>query len=384
MMPDPSNTDSAAVDMDSRIRNRDAALRLSQVPGVGPRTYQHLLNHFGSPAGVLSAAPVELREVEGVGAKVAAEIALANENIDVAAQLEICASNGIEIIDRDSENYPQRLAEIYDPPSVLFVQGKLRPENSIAIAIVGSRHATNYGIMMAESLGRGMALAGFTVVSGLARGIDAAAHRGALQVGGLTMAVLGSGLLNLYPAEHANLASEIRNQGSVISEYLPFQAPKSGAFPQRNRIITGLSLGVVVVEAGERSGALISARLAGEQGREVFAVPGRANSRMSRGCHALIKDGAKLVESVDDILEELGPLATPAQIDSEQTIRHPAELQLTEQESLVLQQIDVEPTPIDLVVEKSGLPVARVLSTVSVLEIRRLIRRVSGNKLVRK
>ncbi len=141
---------------------------------------------------------------------------------------------------------------------------------------------------------------------------------------------------------------------------------------------------MVVVEAGERSGALISARLANEQGREVFAVPGRANSRMSRGCHALIKDGAKLVESVDDILEELGPLATPARIDSEQTIRHPAELQLTEQESLVLQHIDVDPTSIDLVVEKSGLPVARVLSTISVLEIRRLIRRVSGNQLVRK
>jgi DNA processing protein len=267
---------------------------------------------------------------------------------------------------------------------VLFVQGQLRPENSIAIAIVGSRHATTYGIKMAESLGRGMALAGFTVVSGLARGIDAAAHRGALQVGGLTLAVLGSGLLNLYPAEHANLASEIRNQGAVLSEFLPYQAPKSGAFPQRNRIVTGLSLGVVIVEAAERSGALISARLANEQGREVFAVPGRANSRMSRGCHALIKDGAKLVESVDDILEELGPLATPAKLDSDQTIRHPAELQLTEQESLVLQQIDVDPTAIDLVVEKSGLPVARVLSTVSVLEIRRLIRRVSGNKLVRK
>lgn len=348
----PSPSDALA----DRIQNRDAALRLSLVPGVGPRTYQHLLTQFGSAASVLSAQPAELRKVEGVGSKVASAIAMANENIDVTPQLELCAANEIEILDRASDNYPQRLSEIYDPPNVLFLQGQLRPENSIAIAIVGSRHATSYGIRMAENLGRSMAMAGFTVVSGLARGIDAAAHRGALQAGGLTIAVLGSGLLNVYPAEHANLALEIRKQGAVVSEFLPNQAPKSGAFPQRNRIVTGLSLGVVVVEAADRSGALISARLANEQGREVFAVPGRANSRMSRGCHALIKDGAKLVESVDDILEELGPLATPARIDSDQTIRHPAELQLTEQESLVLQHIDVDPTDIDLVVKN---PVCR-------------------------
>ncbi len=230
MMSDPQTTEVAADDLATRIQNRDAALRLSQVPGVGPRTYQHLVNHFGSPAGVLAAAPADLREVEGVGAKVAADIALANENIDVATQLEVCGANGIEILDRGSENYPQRLTEIYDPPNVLFVQGRLRPENELAIAIVGSRHATTYGIKMAESLSRGMALAGFTVVSGLARGIDAAAHRGALQVGGLTIAVLGSGLLNLYPAEHAGLAAEIRNQGAVLSEYLPYQAQKAALF----------------------------------------------------------------------------------------------------------------------------------------------------------
>ena len=187
----------------------------------------------------------------------------------------------------------------------------------------------------------------------------------------------------MYPPEHADLAREITRQGAILTEALPMAAPKSGSFPRRNRIISGLSLGVIVVEAGDRSGALISARLAMEQGREVFAVPGRVDSRMSRGCHRLIRDGAKLVESVDDVLEELGPLANPTQVDPEVTIRHPAELKLSEQETRVLNAILPEPTEFDQIIVATGLPASRVLSTISVLEIRRLVRRVSGTSLVR-
>ena len=226
-------------------------------------------------------------------------------------------------------------------------------------------------------------MAGFTIVSGLARGIDSAAHRGAIAGGGRTIAVLGSGLLNIYPSENAELAMAVRNQGAILSEHLPYSPPKSGAFPQRNRIITGLCLGTIIVEAGERSGALISARLAMEQGREVFAVPGQVDSRMSRGCHQLIRDGATLVESVDDVLEELGPLATPTIDHSGESLRHPAELKLNEQETLVLQAIGLEPTGIDTIIERTELPANRVLSTISVLELRRLVRRVSGTSLIR-
>ena len=226
-------------------------------------------------------------------------------------------------------------------------------------------------------------MSGITVVSGLARGIDASAHHGAMEAGGRTLAVLGGGHLRLYPPEHAKLAEQISNQGAVLSESLPESSPKTGSFPRRNRIVSGLSLGVIVVEAAERSGALISARLAMEQGREVFAVPGRIDSRMSRGCHRLLKDGAKLVESVDDVLEELGPLATPTRIDAETEIRHPAELKLSDQESLVLNAIKSDATEFDMIMEQTGLPAARVLSTISVLEMRRLVKRVSGTALVR-
>ncbi len=236
---------------------------------------------------------------------------------------------------------------------------------------------------VAENLAQGLANAGLTIVSGLARGIDAAAHRGALKSDGRTIAVLGSGLLNMYPPEHQGLADEVRQRGVLLSESLPMNAPKAGCFPRRNRIVSGLSLGVIVVEASERSGALISARLAMEQGREVFAVPGRIDSRMSRGCHRLIRDGAKLVESVDDVLEELGPLSVPTIVDADNTIRHPAELKLSDQEKLVLNSISHEATNFDQIVVQTGLPPARVLSTISVLEIRRLVRRLSGTSLVR-
>jgi DNA processing protein len=360
-----------------------AALKLSLVNGVGPKTYQQLLENFGGPEQVLRADSAHLKRIPGIGSQLAQQIGNADQQIDVAELIQLCQSKQIRIISRHEESYPNLLKQTATPPNILYTQGELTEADSIAIAIVGSRHATHYGKSQAESLGRALALAGFTVVSGLARGIDAAAHLGALKAGGRTLAVLGSGLLNIYPSEHKKLAAQIAEQGAVISECHPEQPPRSGAFPQRNRIVTGLCLGTIVVEAAQRSGALISARLAMEQDREVFAVPGPVNSRMSQGCHRLIKDGAKLVESIDDVLEELGPLAVPSSRKSEETIRHPAELKLSDQESRILQSIGVEPTQLDEVIVKCGLPVQRVLSTISVLEMRKLVKRVSGTTVAR-
>lgn len=369
-----------------QFAERNAAIRLQMVQGIGPRIYGDLLERFGSASDVLSASPSEIRSVPGVGAKLSNNLALASE-IDIEPLLDCCQGHGISILQRGGDGYSKRLDEIYDPPAILFAKGNLQPSDELAIAIVGTRHATSYGLKVADQLARGLALAGLTIVSGLARGIDAAAHRGALAVGGRTIAVLGGGLLKMYPPEHQSLADEIATSGAVLSEALPEQSPKGGSFPRRNRIVTGLSLGVIVVEAADRSGALISARLANEQGREVFAVPGRMTDRMSKGTNALIRDGATMVQSVDDILEQLGPMPTAAKIESKSgeslTIRSPAELKLNEQETLVLQLISEDATEIDWIIQHSELPASRVLSTVSVLEIRRLVRRVSGTAVVR-
>ncbi len=360
------------------------SLRLSLVAGVGPRLRQALLETFGTATAVLAAGPAELRRVPGIGSELTRRIAVARDEIDVQAQLDLCAAHDIRILSDQEDDYPRSLREIHDPPGILFVRGTILPQDAIAMAIVGSRHATHYGLTQAERLAGSLARSGLTIVSGLARGIDGAAHRGALAAGGRTLAVLGSGVLNMYPPEHAELALEVAAQGAVISEAPPLSPPMAGAFPQRNRIISGMSLGVLVVEASVQSGALISARHAMEQGREVFAIPGRIDSRMSHGCHRLIRDGAKLVETVDDIIEELGPLVSPAQNPEGQVVHHPAELLLNEIEQQVLAAIPSDPTSIDTIVTDSGLPIGQVLSTISVLEMRHLVKRISGNTLMRR
>ncbi len=358
-------------------------LRLCLVSGVGPRIRKALLERFGSARAALAAAPSELRAVQGIGPKLTHTIANADHEIDVEAEIALCREHGIEIITEGHAAYPRALREIHDPPGVLFVRGVLRPNDALAIGMVGTRHATQYGLRQAERLAGGLARAGLTVISGLARGIDAAAHRGAMAAGGRTIAVLASGVMNIYPPEHDRLAEEVVAHGALLSESPPRSEPLAGTFPQRNRLISGLSLGVIVVEAADRSGALITARHAMEQGREVFAVPGNVDSRASRGCHQLIRDGAKLVESADDVLEELGPLVEAAPRDDGQVIHHPAELLLNELEQQVLSAIHGEATPIDQIVSDTGLPVSQVLSTLSVLEMRRLIRRLSGTTVIR-
>ncbi len=358
-------------------------LRLALIPGVGPRVRQTLLERFGSPRAVLDAAPSELRRVKGVGPKLSSNISAADEQIDVEQEIALCREHGVAILGESHDQYPRMLREIHDPPGVLFVRGTLKAEDAICVGIVGTRHATRYGLQQAEWLAGSLARAGVTIVSGLARGIDAAAHRGALSAGGRTLAVMASGVLNVYPPEHDKLAAEIVGQGALLGESPPRALPLGGMFPQRNRLISGLSLGVIIVEAAQRSGALITARHAMEQGREVFAVPGRVDGRTARGCHQLIRDGAKLVETADDVLEELGPLVEATPRDDGQVIRHPAELMLNEMEQRVLSVVGSEPTSIDQIVVGSGLTVPRVLSTISVLEMRRLIRRLSGTTVVR-
>ena len=364
-------------------------VRLACVPGIGSRLRRLLLERFGSPEGVFAASPAEIASVGRISRKLAASLpTLANDSTadDVIA---LCRKRSVDILLEGQDGYPSLLSRIDDPPGLLFARGVLLPQDSLSVAIVGARHATAYGLKVAEQLGAGLARAGYTVVSGLARGIDAAAHRGALRAGGRTIAVLGSGVLNVYPPEHGDLALEIIDSGAVISELPPLTDPNVGTFPQRNRIVSGLSLGVVVVQAAERSGALITTRLAAEQGREVFAVPGPIDCRMSRGCHRLIRDGAKLVESVDDILEEFGPLFETATTADGRTVKSAAELQLGEIERQVLDACDSlaeggsKPVNVDDVISSSGLAVSQVLATVGVLEMRRLIRRLPGNLIER-
>jgi DNA processing protein len=360
-------------------------LCLLMVPGIGPQTCRALLEHFGTPAQVLDARALSLRAVSGVGPSLAGRIARARAEHDPQAELLRCRQTGVTLIPRGDPAYPQALEEVPDPPCLLYCRGELTPRDALAIALVGSRRCTPYGLRIAARLAAGLARAGLTVVSGLARGIDAAAHRAALAAGGRTIGVLANGLARVYPPEHEALAQEIAaGPGALLSEMPMDQAPLAGLFPQRNRLISGLSLGVVVVEATPRSGSLSTARHALEQNREVFAVPGPVDSLASQGCHRLLRDGARLVESVDDILEELGPLVREVRPGPGETpVRHPAELLLSDQERSLLGQLGDEPVGVDELIARTGLTAAQVLATLSVLELRRLVRRLPGHHFVR-
>lgn len=360
-----------------------ATLALSLVPGIGPRLFHSLLNHFGASESILQQNASALRCIPGIGATLSESITDPDLLPSARRVLEECRQLQVRVVDARMRHYPARLTEITDPPSVLYVRGDLTAQDELALAIVGSRRCTAYGLRQAERLAAALSRAGFTIISGLARGIDAAAHRGALNAGGRTIAVLASGVRDIYPPEHVSLAEEVIQQGALVSEMPIHQVPKSGLFPQRNRIISGLSLGVIVVEATRRSGALYTARHALEQGREVFAVPGHADSFASDGCHELIRDGVTLIRNADDVLAELGPLATPSQREDNQTIRNPRELVLNRLETEILNRISASPISVDDVLRKSQMDPSRVLATLTVLEMRRFIRRLPGNLFVR-
>ena len=360
-----------------------AALRLTLVSGIGPRTQQALLDHFETPARVLAAAAEQLREVPGVGPKLANEIREQAGSDAAEREWAECRRLGVHILLRDDADYPRLLREVCDPPAVLYSRGQLEQRDEMAVAIVGARRCTLYGKQQAERLAAGLARAGMTVVSGLARGVDAAAHRGALEAGGRTLAVAATGLATVYPPEHEDLAAQISEAGAVLSEARLDQKPVAGLFPQRNRIISGLCAGVIVVEASQRSGALHTARHAMEQGRDVFAVPGRIDSLASEGCHNLIRDGACLIRNVDDVLESLGPLVAPVPQQSGGEVHSPRELTLNEQERRVLEAVPTEPSHIDEVLRAADIDSSRVLATLTVLEMKRMIQRLPGGYLVR-
>jgi DNA processing protein len=357
---------------------------LTLITGIGPLTSRALLERFQSAGKVLDAAPRVLREVHGVGPKLAERIAHARREIDAEAEIGLCRRLGVRLSRLGEPGYPPPLLNIPDPPQLLYMLGSYEPADELAIALVGSRRSTTYGARVAERLAGSLARVGITVVSGLARGVDAAAHRGALKAGGRTLAVLANGLAEVYPPEHVELARKICDAGALVSEMPIQQQPLPGLFPQRNRIISGLCLGVVVVEAHPRSGSLSTAQHAVEQNREVFAVPGPVDSLASRGCHRLIRDGARLVETVDDILEELGPLVREVRrADGETPVRHPAELALNDHERSLLGQLGDMPVAVDELIHQTGLTASQVMATLSVLEMRRLVRRLSGQQFIR-
>lgn len=359
------------------------AMRLNFVAGVGPALWRNLIAAFGSPTAVLSATVDQLRQVSGVGPKLSAAISQALPAAAARLELSRCLQLNIQVLYRGLPSYPYKLEEIPDPPALLYCRGAIQQADELAVAIVGSRQSTPYGQHQADRIAGGLARAGITVISGLARGIDAAAHRGALAAGGRTIAVCATGLGMVYPPEHATLAEDVSRQGSLVSESPLDQAPLPGLFPQRNRIISGLSVGVIIIEAHRASGALHTARHAMEQNRDLFVVPGRIDSEASAGCLDLIRDGATLIRGVDDVLTALGPLQRPVTLPGTGPVHVPAELKLNELESTVLQQISAEATDIDQILRSVSLAPAQVLSTLTLLEMRRLIRRLPGNAVVR-
>lgn len=360
-----------------------SAVALSLADGVGPKLQTTLLDQFGTPAEVLKQPIAVLQSVHGVGPKTAASLTSPTLFDEARRTIEICTSEQIDILTQQHSDYPERLREICDSPSVLYRRGVMLPQDELAIAIVGSRRCTAYGKRHAERLAGALARAGFTVVSGLARGIDAAAHKGAMNAAGRTIAVLASGVRDIYPPEHAELADEIAQQGALLSEMPPDQKPLPGLFPQRNRIISGMCLGVIVIEANRNSGALYTARHAMEQGREVFALPGPVDSIASEGCHELIRDGVTLVRNVDDVLSSLGPLSTPSTQKDDITIHSPRELALNPLETQILNLISTTQVHADEILRAAGIESSRVLATLSVLEMRRLVRRLPGGFFVR-
>jgi DNA processing protein len=353
--------------------------RLLAVPGVGIIRYNQLLRAFGSPGAVFLARKRGLREVEGIAHKTVSEIlSFSDTDAFADAQLELCASLPAFIICQDDPEYPPLLRQLIDAPPLLFVRGSLLPQDARAVAIVGSRAASYYGKRMAETLGRDLASRGYTVVSGMARGIDTAGHEGALAANGRTIAVLGCGVDVCYPPENVKLRDRIIQHGAVISEYPFGTEPLAGHFPSRNRIITGMSLGTVAVEAREDSGVFSSVRWALDQGREVFAVPGPVTSATSRGTNKLIKQGAKLVQTVDDILEELTHAAVP-----EAPAAVVARPQPDPEERPVFEAIEAAPLHIDLIAHDSKLNTGDALRILLGLELKGMVKQLPGKMFVR-
>jgi len=346
-------------------------LALSLVPGVGSILIKRLLERFKTPEAVFRAPVKELLKIEGLGGRVAGEIQIGPLERVVKRELSLLKEVGGKIITIKDDDYPKRLKDIYDPPALLYVRGELRSEDELAIAVVGSRKTSPYGRWFTEKIGQDLARHGITVVSGMARGIDSVAHKGSLQGGGRTIAVLGCGVDVIYPSENRNLFNQIIEQGAVLSEFPMGSPPEGGHFPRRNRVISGLSIGVVIVQASAKSGSLITAGYALEQGREVFAVPGNVGAEGSRGTNQLIKEGAKLVESTEDILEEILP-----QWKREKETAPPTEIRapdLSVEEKTLYRLLGDTPLHIDAIIRETQLDPGKVSSLLLNLELKGLI-----------
>ncbi len=362
-------------------------IALNMVPGVGAKTYRKLLNIFQSPKRVFSASLSAIKSIPGIHEKTARNILNFGFPDHVQQELEDIITHQVQIATWDDLNYPEHLKKIFDPPPVLYVKGNPLKQHELMIAVVGSRRATTYGRTIAEKLSGEFALKGITVVSGMARGIDSAAHVGSLKAGGRTIAVLGCGINVIYPPENKRLYHEILEKGTVLSEFPMHAKPDRGNFPARNRIISGMTLGAVIVEAGIRSGALITADMALEQGRDVFAVPGNITSPGSHGTNRLIKQGAALIDHADDVLNALS-LEISREIQGMQkeftfTAPPPPLPALTENEQHIFAFISTQPIHIDEITIRSQLPSGLVSATLMTLEMKNIIRQLSGKMFVR-
>ncbi len=358
-------------------------LALARVPGIGAVTFHRLLQRFGSPGRALAASDDDLRRCPGVGPALLAALRRPPDHHAINAELAWAEADGHHCLTLTDPRYPRLLAAIPAAPPVLYVSGDLDSLACPQLAVVGSRRASPDGLALATAFARELQACGLLVTSGLALGIDAAAHRGALQAGGRTIAVLGSGLARIYPRSHVRLAGRIAGQGALVSEFPLAMAPKAENFPRRNRLISGLSLGVLVVEASLRSGSLRTAAFAAEQGRELFAIPGSIHNPLARGCHHLLRQGAKLTETVADICTELGPLlasVAPAGKMPDTQIRSAGQ---GEDERRVYEQMGFAPIDMDVLVERCRLSVARISAALSLLELENQVISLPGGRYLR-
>ncbi|HUF63304.1 MAG TPA: DNA-processing protein DprA [Verrucomicrobiales bacterium] len=388
------------------MTGRESYLALNLLPGIGPVRVRRLLEVFGTPAAILSGSRDQLRRVDGIGNELAGVISSWRDTLDLDEELGLIRDRGVEVLSMADEDYPEPLRQIYDPPLVLYVWGKLDRADRVAVGVVGSRRATHYGIQCARRLSFQLASAGVTVLSGLARGIDTAAHEGALAAKGRTVAVLGSGLAKLYPAENQVLAERIAGpgNGAVVSEFPMRYPPDRQSFPMRNRIVSGWSSGLLVVEAPARSGALITADMAMEQGRNVYAVPGQIDRPASEGTNRLIQQGAKLVLGAEDILDEMGvfdfvrKIAEPGGAIQEESGDSGGDgpsvesrkagdtggAGLSEDERALLSTLGDEEWGIEELIDRSGLAASAVSAALMRLELRRLVRQLPGKKFLKR
>ena len=341
------------------------------VPGIGRVRLGQLENYFGSVEAAWKANQSELKSA-GLDSGSVKSIVAARPGIDLDAEMEKMERFQVQAFTFHDEGYPQRLKETYDYPPVLYVRGSIDSRDEWCLAIVGTRGVTVYGRQVTEEIVADLASRKITIVSGLARGVDTVAHRSALDVGGRTIAIFACGLDTIYPPENATLAKRIMENGALVSEYPLGTRPRADNFPRRNRIMSGMSLGTLVVEAGEKSGALITAQMALDQNREVFAVPGSILSPASRGANRLIQQGAKLVANYSDILEELNLMAVDRQIEMKELIPP------TEIEAVLLKQLGAEPRHVDDVCQSSGLPVSTVSSTLALMELKGMVKHVGA------